>query len=90
VSRSQIIALSIVCCAFGLLALKGPHDYRTAAYVVNVALAIVCFVVAGRDLTRRGWQLGYLFAGAYILPLIGLVVYIGLSNRPVRKAAAST
>jgi hypothetical protein len=89
VSRAQIIALSIVCCAFGLLALKGPDDYRTAAYVVNIALAIVCFVVAGRDLTRRGWQLGYLFAGAYILPLIGLVVYIGLSNRPVREPAAS-
>jgi uncharacterized membrane protein YhhN len=85
VSRPQIIALSVVCCAFGLLALKGPHDYRTAAYVVNVALAIVCFVVAGRDLTRRGWQLGYLFAGSYILPLIGLGVYIGLSNRPVRE-----
>ena len=52
-SRPQIIALSIVCCAFGLLALRGPHDYRTAAYVVNIALAIVCFIVAGRDLTAE-------------------------------------
>lgn len=81
-SRAQIIALSVVCCAFGVLALIGPDDYRTASYVGNVALAIACFVVAGRDLTRRGWDLGYLFAGAYLLPLIGLIVYVGLSNRP--------
>ena len=84
-SRAQIIALSVVCCVFGGFALKGPETYRTAAYVVNIALAIVCFIVAGRDLTRRGWNLGYLFAGAYILPLIGLIVYIGLSNRPVQE-----
>ena len=81
-SRTQIIVLSVVCCGFGVLALTGPDEYRTASYVVNVLLAIACFVVAGRDLTRRGWELGYLFAGAYLLPLIGLIVYVGLSNRP--------
>jgi hypothetical protein len=85
-SRAQIIALSVVCCAFGALSLWGPDDLRTASYVVNVALAIACFLVAGRDLTRRGWQLGYLFAGAYLLPLIGLIVYVGLSNRPQTDA----
>ena len=81
-SRAQVITLSVVCCAFGVLALVGPDDLRTASYVVNVVLAIACFVVAGRDLTRRGWELGYLYAGAYLLPLIGLIVYVGLSNRP--------
>ena len=87
-SRAQIIALSVVCCGFGLLSLNGPPDYRTEAYAVNVALAIACFVLAGRDLTARGWDLGYLFAGAYLLPLVGLIVYIGLSQRPKLPSAA--
>lgn len=88
-SRSQIIALSLVCCAFGLAALEGPDRYRGAAYAVNVVLAVACYVVAGRDLVRRGWTLGYLFAGAYLLPLVGLIVYVGLSERPVVAAAGA-
>ncbi len=80
--RTQIIVLSVLCCGFGLLALDGPASTRTAAYVANTVLAVVLFVLAGRDLTRRGWTLGYLFAGSYLLPLVGLIVYVGLSNRP--------
>jgi hypothetical protein len=81
-SRFQIIALSIVCCAFGVVALYGSSDLRPGAVAINIAFAALLFVVAGRDLTQRGWQLGYLFAGAYLLPLVGLIVYVGLSNRP--------
>ena len=81
-SRFQIIALSLVCCAFGGLALYGPADLHAGAYAINIVLAVLLFVAAGRDLTQRGWELGYLFAGAYLLPLIGLIVYVGLSNRP--------
>ena len=82
-TRFQIIALSVLCCAFGALALTGPVEVRTPAYAANVVLAIACYVVAGRDLVARGWQLGYLFAAAYLLPLVGLLVYVGLSGRPV-------
>jgi hypothetical protein len=78
----QIIALSVVCCVFGVLALKGPDGYRAAAYVVNVVLAITAFYFAGRDLTERGHRRGYLFAAAYVLPLIGTFVYIAMSTRP--------
>ena len=85
-SRVLIIAVSVVCCVFGVLALRGPEGFRGAAYAVNVALAVVAFIFAGRDLVRRGWRLGYLFAGAYLLPLIGLIVYIGLSQRPKQEA----
>ena len=81
-SRAQIIVLSTVCCLFGVLSLRGPEEYRTAAYAVNVVLAIAAFAFAGRDLTERGYRLGYLFAAAYILPLIGTFVYIALSSRP--------
>jgi hypothetical protein len=81
-SRLQIIAVSVVCCVFGAFALKGPEDLRVLAYVVNVVLAIVAFYFAGRDLTERGHRRGYLWAGTYVLPLIGTFVYIALSSRP--------
>ena len=86
-SRFQIIALSLICCAFGGVALYGASDLRVGASAINIALAVLLFVVAGRDLTQRGWELGYLFAGAYLLPLVGLIVYVGLSNRPKVPAA---
>ena len=81
-SRLEIIAVSAICCAFGVLALKGPDGFRLTAYVINLLLAIAAFFFAGRDLTERGHRLGYLFAATYILPLIGTVVYIAMSNRP--------
>lgn len=87
-SRNQILVVSVACCVFGGLALSGPADYRTAAYGVNIVLAIVCFFMAGRDLKSRGWALGYLFAGTYILPLIGLIVYFALSDRPMVEGAS--
>ncbi len=80
--RGGILALSVVCCGFGLLSLEGPPDVRGWAYLVNAALAIALFFLAGADLRARGWELGYLFAGAYLLPLIGLIVYFSLSMRP--------
>ncbi len=80
--RLQIIALSAICCVFGVLALRGPDGFRLTAYIINVLLAIAAFFFAGRDLTERGHRLGYLFAATYVLPLIGTFVYIGMSNRP--------
>ncbi len=80
--RGGILALSVVCCGFGLLALEGPPDVRGWAHLVNALLAIALFFLAGADLRARGWELGYLFAGAYVLPLIGLIVYYSLSMRP--------
>ena len=87
-SRNQILAMSVTCCVFGGLALAGPGDYRTVAYAVNIVLAIACFFTAGRDLKARGWALGYLFAGAYVLPLVGLIVYFALSDRPRVETAS--
>lgn len=81
-SRAWILALSVVCVGFGLLGLYGPEGYRIPSYVVNAVLAVALFFLAGRDLRERGWELGYLFAGAYLLPLVGLVVYFSLSLRP--------
>ena len=53
-SRTQIIVLSAVCCAFGVLALNGPDEFRLGAYLANVVLAIAAFAAAGRDLTETG------------------------------------
>ena len=84
-SRFQIVVLSVVCCLFGGLALRGPQDYRDVAYALNAGLAVVLCFVAGDDLRRRGHRLGYLYAASYALPLIGLMVYGAMSNRPQRS-----
>ena len=76
--RALVLGLSVVCCGFGLLAVQGVGW----AYVVNVLLAVALFFLAGADLRARGWELGYLFAGAYLLPLVGTIVYFALSTRP--------
>lgn len=88
-SRTRIVALSVVCCIFGVLALRGPEDYRLVSYVVNVVLAIAAFAFAGRDLTERGWRLGYLAAATYVLPLIGTFAYIAMSNREKPQHASA-
>lgn len=89
-SRGSIIVLSVFCCVFGVLALSGPEELRAAAYGINVVLALVAFALAGRDLNERGWRLGYLLAATYVLPLIGTLVYIFLSNRPKQLAAPAS
>ena len=88
-SRTQILVLSAVCCAFGALSLWGPHDYRSAAFAVNAVLATALIFIAGRDLKNRGWQYGYLIGLTYLLPLIGLVTYLSLSDRAKVDQAAS-
>jgi hypothetical protein len=52
-------------------------------------LAIVAYYFAGRDLTERGHRRGYLWAGTYILPLIGTFVYIAMSNRPKQAVVSA-
>jgi hypothetical protein len=89
-SRTQILALSVVACVFGALSLWGPHDFRTVARVVNVVLSLGLIFVAGRDLKERGWQYGYLIGLTYLLPLVGLVTYLSLSDRPKQQAAVAS
>jgi hypothetical protein len=86
-SRAQIITLSVVSCVVAALALEGPASVQAVAYAFNFVLVIVCFVAAGLDLSRRGWELGYLFAASYLVPFIGLIVYVALCNRPVQEPA---
>ncbi|MDT7539778.1 MAG: hypothetical protein QOI82_3363 [Actinomycetota bacterium] len=81
-SRIQILVLSAVCCAFGALALWGPHTGHRAYLVVNGILAVALIFIAGHDLKARGWRFGYLIGLTYLLPLIGLVTYLSLSDRP--------
>lgn len=88
-SRAQILATSLVCCAFGLLSVWGPANHRSVASVVNIVLAVTLFFLAGRDLKARGWELGYLYAGTYLLPLIGLIVYFALRDRPIRQEGSA-
>ena len=81
-TRTQILALSVLTCIAGGLWLWGPDSVQTVAAVVNVALGIALIFIAGRDLKERGWQYGYLIGLTYLAPLVGLVTYLALSDRP--------
>jgi hypothetical protein len=84
VERTGLLVLSVVCCFFGGLSLKGPEGLQGPAYVVNVVLAVLLMVLTYQDLRRRGWApLAALMSLSYLLPLVGLVVYALASNRPI-------
>jgi hypothetical protein len=86
-SRTEILIASAVCCVFGALSLWGPDGYHRPALAANVVLGVALIFVAGHDLKQRGWQYGYLIGLTYLLPLVGLVTYLSLSDRP--KVAAT-
>ena len=79
--RTQIIVLSVVACAFGVLSLRGPHDHRGAFYAINVVLSITASVLASLDLRRRGFRWAWMMLVAYLLPLVGTILYIVFSSQ---------
>jgi hypothetical protein len=81
-SRAQILALSALACVFGAITLWGPDDYHDVSRALNIVLSLALIFIGGRDLKARGWQFGYLIGLTYLLPLIGLVTYLALSDRP--------
>ena len=83
-TRAVLLGLSVVCCAFGALALKGPESVQGTAYGINVTLAVLLAVLTAQDLRKRGWRFAPLLGATYILPLVGLVVYALASNRERR------
>ncbi|MGB8649523.1 MAG: hypothetical protein WCD35_02560 [Mycobacteriales bacterium] len=89
-SRSGLLALSVLDCAFGLFYLFGPHGARSAMLGLNIVLAVILAILTGRDLMARGLRLGWLAGLSYIFaPLVGLVLYGIFSARPRELGSAS-
>jgi hypothetical protein len=86
-SRAQILALSALACVFGAVTLWGPDSYHDVSRALNVVLSFALIFIAGHDLKTRGWQFGYLIGLTYLMPLVGLVTYLTLSDRPRVDAA---
>lgn len=87
-NRAAIIAISVVACAFGGLSILGPEDQQRAFYAVNVVLSILASVLASLDLRRRGYDWGWAMLAAYLLPLVGTILYIVFSGlRGYREVA---
>ena len=80
-NRAAIVAVSVVACAFGVLSLYGPEEQRGGYYAVNVVLSITSAILASLDLRRRGYGWGWAMLAAYVLPLVGTVLYIVLSSQ---------
>lgn len=87
-NRAAIIAISVIACAFGVLSLYGPEDQRGVYYGVNVAFSIAASIFASLDLRRRGYAWGWAMLAAYLLPLVGTILYIVFSSIRGYKAAA--
>lgn len=88
-SRAAIIIISVIACAFGVLSLSGPEDQRGAYYAVNVVLSILAAILASLDLRRRGYDWGWAMLAAYLMPLVGTILYIVFSGqRGYRDALA--
>ena len=82
-TRSWLIGLSVVCCGFGLLAIKGHDSARTVGLLVNGVLAVALAILTARDLQRRRVRLAPLIGVSYVIaPLVGLVLYAIFSARP--------
>lgn len=80
-NRAAIIAISAVACLFGGLSIAGPHDHRGSYYAINVVLSISASVLASLDLRRRGYAWGWAMLAAYLLPLVGTILYIVFSGQ---------
>ena len=86
--QAGIIALSVVACVFGGLSLGGPEDQRSLFYACNVALSVAASILASMDLRKRGYAWGWAMLGAYLLPLIGTILYIVFSTMRGYEASA--
>ena len=79
-NRAAIIAISVIACTFGVLSLYGPEDQRGVYYGFNVAFSITAAIFASLDLRRRGYAWGWAMLAAYLLPLVGTILYIVFSS----------
>lgn len=86
--RAVIIAISVVACGFGVLTLAGPEDQRGSFYAMNVVLSILASILASLDLRRRGYAWGWAMLAAYLLPLVGTILYIVFSGLRSERDAA--
>ena len=88
--QAQVVVLSVVACAWGVLSLQGPAEHRGSFYAANVVFALVASVLASLDLRRRGYGWGWAMLAAYLLPLVGTILYIVFSTqRGYEQPAAS-
>jgi hypothetical protein len=80
-TRAVVISFSVIACTFGVLSLYGPEDQRSGYYAINVVLAITSAILASIDLRKRGYGWGWAMLAAYVLPLVGTILYIVFSSQ---------
>ena len=82
-SRAQLLGLSVLDCVFGLVYLYSDGSVSNIALGLNFILAALLMVLTYQDLRARGWTWPAAASITYLIaPLVGLVLYAALSNRP--------
>ena len=90
-SRSSLILLSLVDCAFGVIALSTDGSIAEVALGLNFVLAALLAILTWQDLRQRnwGWQAPVIGLSYLAAPLIGLVLYAWASGRPAIRTTAT-
>lgn len=90
-SRTALLAASVVACGFGAIALAADGAVSAVAFVMNGVLALLLMVLTWQDLRQRGWTWQSAVVGlSYVVaPLVGLVLYAVASGRPKHGPASA-
>jgi hypothetical protein len=88
--RSGLLALSVVDCIFGVVALSTSGTVSDISLGLNFTLAALLMVLTWQDLRTRGWTWQAPIVGVSYLaaPLVGLVLYALASGRDRREPIA--
>ena len=91
-SRTALLLLSVVDCAFGAVTLATEGSVAKVAFGLNFTLAALLAVLTWQDLRQRDWtwQAPLIGLSYLVAPLIGLVLYAIASGRPNRRPVADT
>ena len=93
--RTGLLALSVLDCVFGVVALSSSGTLSEVSFGLNFTLAALLMVLTWQDLRARGWtwQAPVVGVSYLVAPLVGLVLYALASGRdrsePVAGAAPS-
>ena len=91
-NRGAFLALSVVACGFGVMALTATGSAADFGLGMNFVLAALLAVLTAQDLRHRGWRWQAVAVGiSYLLaPLVGLVLYALASGRGTSAAGVRT
>ena len=88
----MLLGVSVIDCAFGIVSLTSDGSVAEVALMLNFVLAAVLAVLTWQDLRARSWtwQAPLVGVSYVVAPLVGLILYAVLSDRPKQSQPEQT